>query len=231
MPIMRAALKLRVATRKGVKAGAHVQCCADRNSVLKMIAGGVFFLLCCLPEVPLFSASAQQSQQNVDRSFDSIKRESLAPVVLCIDDKPLTGGQPSSKAYSKVALNGFRSVLTLRGRKDGVDVTRERFVVEQNNLRYFNIRHDAEFPDREQVDEFLKLARDPLNQPMLVNCAFAERIAPLMMMFRILEQGWGEGRAVEEASHSGLMSAKLKRFARDYLANGKKPVRKSAAKS
>ena len=141
--------------------------------------------------------------------------------MLCIDDKPTGGGQPSAEAYAKAATNGFRSVLTLRSPKDGVGVTRERFVVEQNKLRYFNIRYYADFPQREQVDQFLKLARDPLNQPMLVNCAFAERVAPLMMMFRILEQGWAESRAVEEASRSGLASAKLSQFAKNYLAKRK----------
>jgi len=122
-------------------------------------------------------------------------------------------------------------VLTLRGPKDGVDLTRERLVVEQNKLRHFNIRYYADFPQREQVDEFLKLARDPLNQPMLVNCAFAERVAPLMMMFRIVEQGWSEDRALEEARHSGLESAKLKRLAKNYLANRKKLGSQPAAKS
>ena len=121
-------------------------------------------------------------------------------------------------------------MLTLRGPKDGVDLTRERLVVEQNKLRYFNIRYYADFPQREQIDEFLKLARDPLNQPMLVNCAFAERVAPLMMMFRIVEQDWGEDRAVEEASRSGLESAKLKRFAKDYLASRKKLGSKPSSK-
>ncbi|MGE5059122.1 MAG: fused DSP-PTPase phosphatase/NAD kinase-like protein, partial [Betaproteobacteria bacterium] len=143
-------------------------------------------------------------------------REVPAPVILCIDDNPAGGGQPSSEAYAKAAMNGFRSVLTLRSPKDGVDLTRERLVVERNKLRYFNIPYRADFPQREQVDEFLKLARDPLNQPMLVNCAFAERVAPLMMMFHILEQGWPEDRAVEEASRSGLATTKLRQFAKDY---------------
>jgi len=128
-------------------------------------------------------------------------------------------------------MNGFRSVLTLRSPKDGVDLTRERLVVERNMLRYFNIRYRAALPERQQVDEFLNLARDPLNQPMLVNCAFAERVAPLMMMFRIVEQGWSEDRAVEEANRSGLESAKLRQFADNYLASQKKPETKAAPRS
>jgi len=177
------------------------------------------------------SAGAQQSQQSTENPINSLLKEVDAPVVLCIDDKPTGGGQPSSEAYAKAALNGFRSVLTLRTPKDGVDLTRERLMIEQNKLRYFNLRYSTALPGHEQVDEFLKIARDPLNQPMLVNCAFAERVAPLMMMFRIIEQGWAEDRAVEEAGRSGLSSAKLKQFARDYLAKPQKPGSKPPSKS
>ena len=146
-----------------------------------------------------------------------------APVVLCIDDKPTVGGQPSTSAYAKAAANGFRSVLTLRSAADGVDLVRERFMVEQNKMRYFNISAAKTLPQREQVDEFLRLVRSKDNHPMLINCAFAERVAPLMMIFRITEQGWSEERAIEEASRSGLKSDSLKKFVDEYLASpGKK---------
>lgn len=145
-----------------------------------------------------------------------------APVVLCIDDKPAAGGQPSTSAYAKAAANGFRSVLTLRSARDGVDVNRERFMVEQNRMRYVNIAVTNNLPARKQVDEFLRVVRDKANHPMLLNCAFAERVAPLMMIFRIVEQGWNEERAVKEASQSGINGDSLKQFARDYLTLPKK---------
>jgi len=143
--------------------------------------------------------------------------------VLCIDDKPGAGGRPSQQAYAKAAQSGYRSVLTLRAPTDGIDLIRERLMVEQSGLRYFNMAVAGGLPRTRQVDEFLRLARDPANQPMLVNCAFAERIAPLMMMFRIVEQGWTEERAVGEAQLSGgHKAADLKNFARNYLAGRKK---------
>lgn len=200
---------------------------------LCQIVGGALLLV--FPQVPLppkiSSAAEQQTQPPNKNLVESLTREVSAPVILCIDDNPAGGGQPSSEAYAKAAMNGFRSVLTLRSPKDGVDLTRERLVVERNKLRYFNIPYRADFPQREQVDEFLKLARDALNQPMLVNCAFAERVAPLMMMFHILEQGWSEDRAVEEASRSGLATTKLRQFAKDYLANRRKLGSKPSSKS
>ncbi len=139
------------------------------------------------------------------------------PVVLCIDDKPTVGGQPSGEAYAKAAANGFRSVLTLRSAKDGVDTLRERFLVENNRMRYVNIPSASAIPTAKQLDEFLQATRDPTNHPMLINCAFAERVAPYMMIFRIQEEGWTEEKALEEAIRLGLPRDEMRKFARSYL--------------
>jgi hypothetical protein len=52
---------------------------------------------------------------------------------------------------------------------------------------------------------------------MLINCAFAERVAPYMMIFRVVEQGWNKSRAVEEAARSGLESKALRKYLDEYL--------------
>ena len=166
-------------------------------------------------------AKAQQSEKPAANQIERFSKVD-APVVLCVDDKPAAGGQPTSSAYAKAAANGFRSVLTLRSSADGVDSERERFIVEQNKMRYFNLAASKSLPQRQQVDEFLRLTRDKTNHPMLINCAYAERVAPLMMMFRIVEQGWAEQRAVEEAGLSGIKRDALQKFAREYLAPAKK---------
>jgi protein tyrosine phosphatase (PTP) superfamily phosphohydrolase (DUF442 family) len=173
--------------------------------------------------IPLIGAAPMQQTERPPANRFEHSPNVDAPVVLCIDDKPTAGGQPSTSAYAKAAANGFRSVLTLRSAKDGVDLNREGFMVEQNKMRYFNIAVTNTLPPRKQVDEFLRVVRDKANHPMLLNCGFAERVAPLMMIFRIVEQGWSEERAVEEASRSGIKKDPLKTFARDYLAPSKKP--------
>jgi hypothetical protein len=167
------------------------------------------------------AAPAPQTERSLPNQFERPGNVDV-PVVLCIDDTPAAGGQPSGAAYAKAAANGFRSVLTVRSKADGVDLLRERLMVERNKMRYFNISASAKLPRPEQVNEFLALARDKANHPMLINCAFAERVAPFMMIFRITEQGWTEQRAVEEASLSGIKPDSLSKFARGYLARSKK---------
>ena len=168
-----------------------------------------------LPLTTLAGDESRQSQRPRLHDFDPLVKAD-APIVLCVDDKPSVGGQPSDRAYSKAAASGFRSVLTLRSRNDGVDPLRERLMVEKNRLRYFNLPVLAALPRLDQLDEFLGLARDKGNHPMLINCAFAERVAPYMMIFHIIERGWTEQRAVEEASKSGLRRDALGELARNY---------------
>lgn len=150
-----------------------------------------------------------------------IKAKANIPVILCIDDKPTAGGQPSGEAYAKAAANGFRAVLTLRAPKDGVDGLREQLMVEANRMRYFNLPAANSAPSAKLVDQFLQIARDPKNHPLLVNCAYADRIAPYMLIFRVSEEGWSEETALEEAVRLGLPQEEMRKFARAYLAKRK----------
>jgi protein tyrosine phosphatase (PTP) superfamily phosphohydrolase (DUF442 family) len=166
------------------------------------------------------AAQAQQSAPPSQVPIEQLIKVDV-PVVLCIDDKPTAGGQPTRGAYAKAAGHGYRSILTLRSGKDGIDRGRERAMVERENLRYFNISIVAANPQPAQVDAFLKLVRDKSNHPMLINCAAAERVAPLMTMFRIVEQGWSEEKALDEAARTGVNRDRLRKFAQDYLAQRK----------
>lgn len=167
----------------------------------------------------LSQASVALAQQSVPPAPNAIQPSVKVdvPVVLCIDDGPVTGGQPSGGAYAKAAANGFRSILTLRSEKDGIDTLRERLLVESNKMRYFNLPAKTNLPRPEQVDEFLRIAKDKANHPMLINCAFAARVAPYMMIFRIVEQGWAEEKALADATQVGLRRVDLRKFARNYM--------------
>jgi protein tyrosine phosphatase (PTP) superfamily phosphohydrolase (DUF442 family) len=166
---------------------------------------------------------AAEMPGNERARLDQIERslKSEVPRVLCLDGSFTTGGQPTDQAYAKAAASGFRSVLSLRTAGEGVDLMRERSLVEKNNLRYFNIPVVSSTPRPEQADEFLRLVKEKSNHPMLINCASANRVGAFMMIFRVLEQGWAENKALEEALKIGLRGDELKKFARDYIAQRK----------
>ena len=56
---------------------------------------------------------------------------------------------------------------------------------------------------------------------MLVNCSTANRVGTFMMILRVVEQGWSEEKAQEEAIKIGLRGEELKKFAKDYIASHK----------
>ena len=166
---------------------------------------------------------ATEAQQNEHARLDQIQESLKAdvPRVLCLDPDFTTGGQPTDQAYAKAAASGFHSVLSLRAANEGVDLFRERSVVEKNKLRYFNIPVVSAAPRTEQADEFIRLVKEPSNQPMLINCASANRVGAFMMIYRVVEQGWSEDRAFAEANKIGLSSEGLKKFAQDYIGQRK----------
>lgn len=141
------------------------------------------------------------------------------PRVLCLDENFATGGQPTGDAYGKAAASGFSAVLSLRTAAEGVDLNRERAQVESKKMRYFNIPVNSSSPRVEQADEFLRITRDKTNHPMLVTCATANRVGAFMMILRVVEQGWSEEKALEEAIKIGLRGEELKKFAQDYIAS------------
>lgn len=193
----------------------------------RFILAGAITLIIAL-QLP--NSTAQEARQKPALADFNSLRPAEAPIILCIDDKATIGGKPTDQAYAKAAANGFRSILTLRSSKDGVDTLRERLIVEKHQLRYFNLPVLAQLPSHKQIDEFLGWVRDKSNHPMLANCAFIERIAPYMMIFHLVEQGWSEERAVEDASRSGLRREDLQALARGYLksrANKSKPKARS----
>jgi protein tyrosine/serine phosphatase len=53
---------------------------------------------------------------------------------------------------------------------------------------------------------------------MLINCSTANRVGAFMMIYRVLEQGWSEEKALDEALKIGLRGDELKKFAHSYIA-------------
>jgi protein tyrosine phosphatase (PTP) superfamily phosphohydrolase (DUF442 family) len=182
------------------------------------------FLLAVAASVAISTAVTAAERQPNDRGrLDQIERSLRpdVPRVLCLDDNFATGGQPTEQAFAKVAASGFHSVLSLRAAGEGIDLTQERALVEKTGLRYFNIPVVSTVPRAEQADEFIKLVKEKSNHPMLINCASANRVGAFMMIYRVVEQGWSEDKALDEALKIGLRGDELKKFAQNYIAQYK----------
>ena len=165
--------------------------------------------------VLLAAASVAQDRDKLDRIQQALKDD--VPRILCLDERVATGGQPTEAAFAKLASNGYRAVLNLRTAQEGVDLEREKQLVEKAGMRYINIPVVGSAPKSEQADEFIKAAKETANQPMLIHCGSANRVGAFWMIYRVVEQGWPEDKALEEATQIGLRSPELKRFAQEYI--------------
>ena len=161
-------------------------------------------------------ASAGQDRDKLDRIQKDLKDD--VPRIMCIDERVATGGQPTDAGFAKLASNGYRAVLNLRTAQEGVDLEREKQLVEGAGMRYISIPVVGSAPKSEQADEFIKAAKEPANQPMLIHCGSANRVGAFWMIYRVIEQGWPEDKALEEATKIGLRSPELKSFAQEYIA-------------
>lgn len=168
-----------------------------------------------------FFSLSLQTQQNERSELDQLEQSLQAdvPRVVCLSKSLTTGGQPSEQAFSKLAASGFRSVLNLRGADEGVDLEGQRKAVERASMDYLHIPVSRSGPGPAQVEEFIRVVKETKNHPMLIHCGTGGRVGALMMIYRVLEHGWTEEKALEEAERIGLRSEELKRAAREYLAN------------
>ncbi|HTN73364.1 MAG TPA: sulfur transferase domain-containing protein [Methylomirabilota bacterium] len=186
---------------------------------MKKLVVLIIMTILTLCAVPLTTKAQQNDRARLDQIQESLKAD--VPRLLCLDKDFATGAQPTDQAYAKAAANGFRSVLSLRAGNEGVDLSRERAIVENNKMYYFNIPVVSSEPRVEQADQFIRIVKEPANHPMLINCASANRVGAFMMIYRVVEQGWSEDKALAEAAKIGLSTEGLKKFARAYIANHK----------
>jgi uncharacterized protein (TIGR01244 family) len=161
----------------------------------------------------------QDKNDNLQQIEQSLKTD--IPRILCLNKNIATGGQPSEQAFGKLAAQGFRSVLNLRTASEGVDIEKERELVERSGMRYISIPVLSSAPDPKQVEEFINAVKVETNHPMLIHCATANRVGAFWMIYRVKEEGWSEEKALEEAVKIGLTNPTLKTFAHSYISQSR----------
>ena len=181
------------------------------------VRSSAFLALLCSASL---SAYQESGRERLDKIEAALKPD--VPKILCVNEKFATAAQPSDNAFGKLAANGFRSVLNLRTGSEGIDLDRERNLVEAAGMRYVSIPVVSSAPKPEQVDAFIKAVNDAANQPMLIHCASANRVGAFWMIYRAVEQSWPEEKALEEATRIGLTSPTLKSFAHEQIVGRKK---------
>jgi uncharacterized protein (TIGR01244 family) len=166
--------------------------------------------------------ASSQDQNKLNKIEESLKTD--IPRVLCLSEKIATGGQPTEQAFGKLAAEGFRSVLNLRTASEDIDLEKQRDLAERSGLKYINIPIVTNAPEEKRINEFISAVKDKSNYPMLIHCGSANRVGALWMIYRVLEDGLTEDKALEEATKIGLTNSSLKTFAQNYISQNKQKV-------
>ena len=110
-----------------------------------------------------------------------------------ISDVLYRGDQPTRQGFRNLKKLGIKTVVNLR------TFHSDRDDLEGTGLQYVHIYSQAWHVEDEDVARFLKVVRDPKNQPVFVHCQQgADRTGLLVAAYRIADQGWTPKEAAKE---------------------------------
>jgi uncharacterized protein (TIGR01244 family) len=168
--------------------------------------------LACL--LPLAALSAQEPQKETVEGIRNFTN--VSPTIAC-------AGATEARVMPELAKRGYKAVINLRqASEQGADIDATRAAAQAAGIRFVHLPFNPQQPDAAVVDEFLKAAADPANQPTFINCGSASRVAAMMIAKRIVSDGWTEERALAEAKVIGPPAPALQEFALKYVADRKR---------
>ncbi len=136
-----------------------------------------------------------------------------------VDPTIACAGATETAALDGLKADGFKSIINLRlASERGANVDENRARAQALGLNYIHIPVDSSNLDPASIDRFLEAVKQPSNQPVFLHCGSASRVGPMMIVKRVLHDGWDVDAAVEEARRIGMRGEALEKFARDYIA-------------
>jgi tyrosine-protein phosphatase SIW14 len=131
------------------------------------------------------------------------------------------GAQPTAEGFAQLKRMGIKTVVSLRS------FHTDTRLLQGSGLAYIRIGCNAWSPQDQDVITFLKIVRDPRNQPVFVHCAQGvDRTGMMVAAYRIAEQGWSTQDAEKELQDFGFhpiwadIRRHVERFDIDLLRGG-----------
>jgi len=138
------------------------------------------------------------------------------------DGSVACGGSVEPGAAAELAKRGYKSMISLRENSEaGAETAAVEAAARAAGIRFVHTPVSAQSPNDGAVGAALGALRDGGNQPAFIYDASGSRAAAILMIKRMLVDGWPEDRAYNEAVSIGLSSPSLKAFALDYVARHK----------
>lgn len=136
-----------------------------------------------------------------------------------VDGAISCGGATDPSAAAELAKRGYKTMISLReSGESGAQTSEVEQAARAAGVRFIHIPMSAQSPGDGAAGAALGAMRDAGNQPVFIYDASGSRAAAILMIKRMLVDGWPEDRAYNEAVSVGLSSPALKAFALDYVA-------------
>ena len=126
------------------------------------------------------------------------------------------GSQPSPADFEQAKKGGIKTVINLR-HHDEIEGFDEQEVVTDLGLAYYNVPWNGpeELSD-ERFDEVRELLRTA-ERPILLHCSSANRVGPMWLAYRVLDDGADYEDALSEAMTVGMKSPDYQAKAKSYV--------------
>jgi len=141
-----------------------------------------------------------------------------------VDSTIACGGALSPEAFAALKRAGYKSIVNLRAASEqGANVEDEQKAAQEAGLNYIHLPFVSTTPDASKLDEFLKVAAMPENQPMMLHCASGGRASMFWAVKRVLVDGWPVEKAMNELPDLVKnVGQPLRTFVLDYLKSHEK---------
>jgi len=153
-----------------------------------------FLCACALSLVVAMPAAAQVHQRpSSSVALSTIRIDNFGR----IDDTYYRGAQPNGRDYADLAALGVKTVIDLQADGDNAD---EAKLVAASGMRFYRIGMTPRVaPTAEQLAAFLRIVKDPAQQPVYVHCAGGRhRTGVMTAVYRMEEDSWNADQAFKE---------------------------------
>lgn len=148
------------------------------------------------------------------------QRENIAGVrnFTKVDGAVACGGATDPSGVAELAKRGYKTLISLReAGESGAQTSEVEQAARAAGIRFVHIPMSSQSPSEGAVTAALAAIRDEGNHPVFIYDASGSRAAAILMIKRMLADGWPEDRAYNEAVSVGLSSPSLKAFVLDYV--------------
>jgi protein tyrosine phosphatase (PTP) superfamily phosphohydrolase (DUF442 family) len=135
----------------------------------------------------------------------------------------VTGGQPSASSLADLGAAGGGIVVDLRDPMEPRPFD-EPQAAGSAGLEYVNIPVTPATQDDATIEKVLAVLRGAGDRTVFVHCGSGNRVGGALIPWLILDQGFEEEDAVNQAMRVGLRSADLMEWGLDYARRNRTPA-------